>query len=121
MPSKTVLIVEDEPIILETLATDIRGRGCNVITANDGEQALEKAKRLKPDLILLDLYIHKIGGLRVCELLKENQGTSNIPVVILSALDTKDTREAAEKFGVKDFLPKPFNIDEIWKTLEKYL
>lgn len=121
MANNTILIVDDEPMIFDVLAKAFKAKGFNVIVAYDGLEAVESAKRDKPILIILDLHIPKLGGLRVCESLREDVNTSNIPIVILTALDSTQNREAAGGLGVKDFLTKPFKVEEVLEKIEKYL
>lgn len=121
MARGTILLVDDEPMIFEALSKALKTRGFNVEIAYDGLEAIESVKKIKPGLILLDLYLPKLSGLRVCESLQKDIDTSNIPIIILSALDSDQNREAARGFGVKDFLSKPFKVEEVLEKIEKYM
>lgn len=110
---KKILIVDDEQDIREVLELRLEIAGYNVITATDGKSCLRKAKEEKPDLILLDVMMPGINGFEVCKLLKENDKTKHIPVVMLTVLaQEKDLSKGLEK-GASCFISKPFNIVDL--------
>ena len=108
---KKILIVEDDANIRMALSIRMEVNDFEVITANDGEEGLEKARKEKPDLILLDLMIPKITGFEVCRMLKFDDNYKNIPIIILSALDQQGEREKAIQNGADAYFIKPFELE----------
>lgn len=117
---KTILIVDDEPVIADAIAREFMVKGFDVVVASDGITAIDNARKYNPALILLDLHIPKVGGLRICEILKDNVATADIPILVLSAVDSQDTKEAASKLGIKDFLVKPLKLEEVREKILGY-
>ncbi|MGH9255620.1 MAG: response regulator transcription factor, partial [Vicinamibacterales bacterium] len=108
MPPR-VLVVDDEPNILGTLAPLLRGRGYEVLTAMSGRAALETAEHEKPDLIVLDLGLPDIDGVDVCRTVRES---TNIPIVVLSARGAESDKVRALDVGADDYVTKPFGAEE---------
>jgi DNA-binding response OmpR family regulator len=104
-----ILIVDDEPAIVEYLAEVLHGLGYVTATAGDGREALERIATEVPDLVLLDWVMPIMDGLQVCRALKENDRTRLIPVVIMTSLDGMDSRIKGIEAGADDFLTKPLN------------
>jgi CheY-like chemotaxis protein len=115
-----VLIVEDEKNIIFALEILLKDMNVEYEVAVDGIQALNKAEVFKPDLVLLDIVIPKMNGFLVCEALKGNPQTKNIPVVFISAKSQKEDIERAYEVGGEDYLVKPFNSSQITEVIEKY-
>ena len=92
-----------------------------VITANDGEAALMKAKEERPDLILLDVMMPKINGYKVCRLLKFDKQYSNIPILMLTARSQDEDRAIGEETGADEYITKPFDIEEVVEKVKEYL
>ena len=103
MIDKTVLIADDEVDIVETLAFMLESYNLNVLTANDGEQALSIAKEKHPDLILLDVMMPKINGYKVCRLLKFDKQYNDIPILMLTARSQDEDRAIGEETGVNEY------------------
>lgn len=110
-----ILIVDDEVRILHFLRSKLRAAGYEVLTASDGVEALEMIHNNEPDLIVLDLIMPKMSGL---ELLKELRTFSSTPVIILSAKGADRDKIEGLKLGADDYLPKPFNPDELLARIE---
>ena len=108
---KKILVVEDELISQKILSVRLEINGYKVITAQDGEEALKKAKKEKPDLIMLDLMIPKINGYEVCRMLKFDDEYKDIPIIVLSSLNLQEEREKAFKSGADEYFIKPFDLD----------
>lgn len=121
MTNKTVLIADDEADIVETLAFMLEAQEFTVITANDGEAALMKAKEERPDLILLDVMMPKINGYKVCRLLKFDKQYSNIPILMLTARSQDEDRAIGEETGADEYITKPFDIEEVVEKVKEYL
>jgi DNA-binding response OmpR family regulator len=110
-----VLVVDDEARILNFLISKLKASGYEVITAGNGLEGLEQAKAQEPDLIVLDLLMPKMGGL---EMLKELRGFSEAPVIVLTAKGSDTDRIRGLQLGADDYLPKPFNPDELVARIE---
>ena len=109
MPPK-VLVVDDEPNILATLAPLLRSRGYEVVTAMNGRAAIETAARDKPDLIVLDLGLPDMDGAEVCRIVREEQ---SVPIVVLSARGAESDKVRALDLGADDYVTKPFGAEEL--------
>lgn len=117
---KNILIVDDEPDILKVTVFRIKKAGYNVITAVDGQQGLETAKRETPDLIFLDFALPLMNGHEVCQRLKADEDLKKIPVILLTASVDK-IKEHAENAGADDYLAKPFEPQDLLGKVEKFL
>jgi two-component system, OmpR family, KDP operon response regulator KdpE len=113
-----VLVVDDEPQIRRALGVNLRARGYEVDLAESGEEALELAARLHPDVVVLDLGLPGIGGVEVIEGLR---GWSQVPVIVLSVRDAEADKVAALDAGADDYVTKPFGMDELLARLRASL
>jgi len=109
MPSR-VLIVDDEPSILATMAPLLRSRGYDVSTAMSGKACLESVEREDPDLIILDLGLPDVDGVDVCRLLRDGRST---PILVLSARGAEADKVSALDAGADDYVTKPFGTEEL--------
>lgn len=110
--SKTILIVDDEDDLRKLVDFNLRGAGFQTLLAANGEEALRQAK-LKPDLIVLDLMLPDIQGTEVCRMLKQDDATRAIPVLILSARGDEIDRVVGFEIGAEDYVVKPFSVREL--------
>jgi len=108
-----ILVADDEPDVLELVRPGLASAGYLVITAGDGREALEKVRLEKPDLVLLDLNMPVLSGFDVCKALKSNAATSQIPLVILTAMTMEVDRIVALEIGADDYVTKPFSPREL--------
>ncbi len=108
---KKILVVEDSQDIRSILSMRLTINGYSVITAQDGQEGLDKAKDEHPDLLILDLMLPKIDGFEVCRMLKFDERHKDIPIIILSALDQQEDREKAIKSGSDAYFIKPFDLE----------
>src|SRR5215208_1285770 len=111
--SSTVLIVDDEYSGRETLQSVLEGEGYNLIMAENGPQAIEKAKAFLPDVILLDVMMPGMTGFEVCERIRNDPLVAEIPIIILTALDDRESLLTGLKAGADDFISKPFDRFEL--------
>ena len=118
---KKILIVDDEADMRETISIRLEISNFEVIEARDGEEGLEKAKKEKPDLIVLDLMMPKITGFEVCRMLKFDDAYKNIPIIVLSALSQQLDREKAAQCGADAYFIKPFDLDLLVTKIESLL
>ena len=108
-----VLIVDDEYIGRETLQSVLEGEGYQLEMAENGFQAIEKAKELLPDVILLDVMMPGMTGFEVCQRIRSDPQIAEIPIIILTALDDRESLLNALKAGADDFISKPFDRYEL--------
>ena len=115
-----ILIVDDEADFIELLKFRLAGLGCDFMTANDGVHALTQAREGKPDLILLDILLPDLDGLSVCEILKRQPVTKQIPVIFMSALSSRVTRRTVGT-QAEDFFTKPLDLNRLEKRIAELL
>jgi diguanylate cyclase (GGDEF)-like protein len=108
-----ILVADDEPVNLALIKRRLEWEDYRVVTAEDGGQAIEAAKRILPDLVILDVMMPVLDGLGACRLLKEDPATRDIPVIFLSALDDTDTKVNGLALGANDYISKPFRVEEL--------
>jgi DNA-binding response OmpR family regulator len=121
MPAhKTILLVDDDNEIIETMRTVFDGRGYRVLVARDGNAGLTVAERENPDLIILDMMMPKKSGFLVLEKLKTRPG-GLIPTIMITGNEGSRHRAYAEMLGVKDYIRKPFAIEKLVRSAEKIL
>lgn len=106
-PSRKILIVDDEPDILEFLQYNLRKEGYAVVTASDGKQAIGVAEREKPDLILLDIMMPELDGVETCRLLRTRKEFNDTPIAFLTARDEDFSQITALDVGGDDYITKP--------------
>lgn len=110
MDKKRILVVDDDTAILRLLSTNLKARGYEVLTATDGEEALEAVQKDYIDLIILDIMMPKVDGIQVCRHIRE---WSDIPIIILSARGDEYDKVECLELGADDYLTKPFGIAEL--------
>jgi len=118
---KSILVVDDAPENLRLLLTSLTDQGYSVRCAKSGNLALAGSQNLPPDLILLDILMPQMDGFEVCEQLRKNVHTRDVPVIFLSALDGGDSKVRAFELGGNDYVSKPFNIDELLARIKYQL
>ena len=117
----TILVVEDNEDNREMVVKVLKRNSYQVVEAVDGEEAIEKAKIEKPDLILLDIYLPKIDGYEAARRLKSDRNLRNIPVIALTAHAMKGNMEEALAAGCNGFISKPINVRELPQQIERFL
>ena len=115
---KKILIVDDEHNIVECLDMNLRKKGYATAFAYDGTEAVLAARRERPDCILLDVMLPKISGIEVCHLLKADEITGNIPVIMLTAKGEEDDKVTGFDAGADDYITKPFGWRELFARIE---
>ena len=113
MAKETILVVEDDPDIVELLEYSLEREGYTVLAASDGEKGLSEARRRKPALVLLDLMLPGLDGLSICRALKEDGATKDIPVMMLTATGEESDVVVGLEFGADDYVRKPFSPREL--------
>ncbi len=117
----TILLVDDEPAIVEILKMRLEHHGYDVIEAYDGQEALEKARKLMPSLILLDVMLPKLDGYKLCKLLKFDESYAQIPIIIQTALSQPNDERMAYDSGADAYLAKPFETTALLSAIETLL
>jgi two-component system phosphate regulon response regulator PhoB len=116
-----ILVVDDEPDVLDLVTYNLGQAGFQTETAADGAEALRKARSSTPDLILLDLMLPEMDGLEVCKLLRRDTKTSAIPIIMLTARASEIDRIVGLELGADDYVPKPFSPRELVLRVKKRL
>lgn len=104
-----ILIADDEPDILEIISYNLTSEGYQVFTANDGEDALQKAKAIKPDLVILDIMMPKRNGVEVCEILRAQPDFKDTLIIFLTALNDESSQVKGFDTGADDYVNKPIS------------
>ncbi|MBI4398430.1 MAG: response regulator transcription factor [Candidatus Omnitrophica bacterium] len=113
MKKNTVLLVEDEANIVELVKYNLEDAGFKVLTATRGDTGLDTARKVRPDLIILDLMLPEINGIEITKILKQNEKTSQIPIIILTAKTQEADRIVGLELGADDYVTKPFSPREL--------
>jgi twitching motility two-component system response regulator PilH len=121
MARETILVVDDSPTDLRVVTSLLQSRGYMVITANDGEEAVEKANRERPRLMILDVILPKKNGFQVCRQLKTSPDTKNIKILMLTGKVQDSDRYWGLKQGADDYLSKPFEEEEFLKSIDQLI
>ncbi len=123
--TKRILVVDDETQMVDMVKMRLEANDYLVLTAYDGQEALEKARKEKPDLIILDLMLPKMDGYKVCGLLKGDAKFVKIPIIMFSAKAQKEDIKLGEELGADAYISKPFEsqvlLGKIKELLEKEL
>jgi len=120
MMESRILLVDDENDFIELLQYKLAGRGYELIVANDGVHALSQARQMKPSLILLDILLPDLDGLSVCEILRRQPSTKNIPIIFMSAL-TSDVTKRTVAMQADDFFTKPLDLPRLVQRIADLL
>ncbi|MFI5266136.1 MAG: response regulator [Chloroflexota bacterium] len=115
---RTVLVVDDEAVLRDTLAFNLQREGYDVLLAGDGQQGLTMARDRQPDLVLLDLMMPGMDGLSLCTALRRD---STMPVLILTAKDDEVDRVVGLEMGADDYITKPFSMRELLARVKAHL
>jgi two-component system response regulator VicR len=118
MMSAKILIVDDEPAIIDMLSYNLRRGNYEVVVAWDGEEALQKARLERPDLIILDLMLPRLDGLEVCRTLRRER---DVPIIMLTARDDEIDRVVGLELGADDYVVKPFSMRELIARVKSVL
>ncbi len=110
MSNGRILVVEDEPSLIETLDYSLRKQGYEVVTASDGRKALDTARQQQPDLIVLDIMLPGLDGFEVCRILRKEM---NVPIIMLTARTEEVDKVVGLEVGADDYLTKPFSMREL--------
>lgn len=115
-----VMVIDDSKTIRRTAETLLKKEGCEVITANDGYEALAKIADTKPDIIFVDIMMPRLDGYQTCALIKHNQKFRNTPVIMLSSKDGLFDRARGRIVGSEQYLTKPFTKEELLDAIQQH-
>lgn len=118
---KKVLIVDDEQDIVESMKFVLEAAGFQCHCAYNGEDGLNLARRILPDLIILDVMMPKINGYKISRLLKYDNKYKRIPILMVTARSQMEDKLIGEETGVDEYITKPFELEDIVKKVEGYL
>jgi len=121
MMKAKILVIDDEPDVVQLIEYNLKSAGYDVVSAADGREALEKARTLQPDLIILDLMLPEVEGLDVCKVLRRDPGTAGIPIVMLTAKASETDRVLGFELGADDYVTKPFSPRELVLRVKRLL
>jgi len=107
---RTILVVDDEPVLRETLAEALDADGFRVVTAADGREALSRFREHQPDLVVLDLMLPELSGIEVCRIIRAESG---VPIVMLTAKTSELDKVVGLELGADDYVTKPFSLREL--------
>lgn len=116
-----VLVVDDDPAILQLVALNLELEGYDVLRATTGPEALEIARDRAPQMVVLDVMMPGMDGYAVCEALRDDQTTGEVPVVMLSARTSASDQQRALNAGAVDFVTKPFDPLDLIAVIERHL
>lgn len=112
-PAPVILVADDEPLNLAIIKRRLEWEEYEIVTAQDGSEAVARARETSPDVILLDVMMPIMDGLQACRVLKDDAATRDIPVIFLSALDDTETKVNGLSLGANDYISKPFRAEEL--------
>ena len=118
---KKVVLIEGSKVLGTALCGALKVEGVEVHWAENGVAGVMLAKQTKPDLILLDLMLPKLSGFEVCKMLKTDNVTWRIPIVIMSTLSDPESRDRAAEAGADYFIPKPYDLASTMAEIKKHL
>ena len=118
---KTIVLIEDSKVLGTALAGALKVEGIDVHWAKNGVEGVSAVKQLKPDLVLLDLMLPKLSGFEVCKLLKTDNATWRIPVIVMSTLADAESQDRAKEAGADFFIPKPYDLADTLQEIKKHL
>lgn len=116
-----VMVIDDSKTIRRTAETLLKKEGCDVVTAEDGFDALAKIADHKPDIIFIDIMMPRLDGYQACALIKHNEVFKNTPVIMLSSKDGLFDRARGRIVGSEQYLTKPFTKDELLSAIKRYV
>jgi CheY-like chemotaxis protein len=120
--AKKILIVDDEPHMIELVKAILSGEGYDVTTASDGKEGLKILEKLKPDLVILDMMMPGMSGREVCEKIRANPKTKGLKVVFLTVARFSEVgKQELDKMNVSDYITKPFENADLVKRVKKII
>lgn len=118
---KKILVVEDTEDHLQIIKLILEQHNYTILTESNGKKGLLSAQNQLPDLMLLDVMLPELNGYEVCKILKSEEKTKNIPILMLSVRSSQEDIDAGLNAGANEYMTKPFNLDELLSKVKKYL
>ena len=118
---KKILVVDDEPDILKVVTFRVKKLEYEVVTATNGQEALDLIQKEEPDLILLDIELPVMNGYEVCQRVKTNEKLKHIPIIFLTASSASKIAEKVKELNADDYLIKPFDSEELLKKIKNFI
>ena len=119
--TKTVLIVEDNELNMKLFNDLVETRGCAIIQTRSGVEAVDLARKHRPDLILMDIQLPEVAGLQVTQWLKDDDALKSIPIIAVTAFAMKGDEEKIRQGGCEAYLSKPISVGKFLETIDKFL
>jgi len=119
--TKTVLIVEDNELNMKLFNDLVETRGCAIIQTRSGVEAVDLARKHRPDLILMDIQLPEVSGLQVTQWLKDDDTLKSIPIIAVTAFAMKGDEEKIRQGGCEAYLSKPISVGKFLETIDKFL
>jgi DNA-binding response OmpR family regulator len=116
--ARTILVVDDEPTLRETLAEALEADGFRVVTAADGREALTRFREHRPELVVLDLMLPELSGIEVCRIIRQESG---VPILMLTAKSSEVDKVVGLELGADDYVTKPFSLRELTARIRALL
>ena len=118
---KTILLIEDNPASIKFITVSLNKNGYKTVVAENGFTGLQKAREIRPDLILLDIMLPDLDGHKLCRMIKFNRELKEIPVAMFTSRDTEEDAELAQRCGANAFILKTTHIDIILETVKRLI
>lgn len=116
--AKQILVIDDDPVLVKMVQTRLMANGYDVLAANDAALGLETALKKLPDLIILDVMMPIINGYNMCTILKTNEKSKKIPIIMLTARAEEKDKAIGREVGVDAYMTKPFKMEELINQIE---
>ncbi|MFH1414377.1 MAG: response regulator [Candidatus Omnitrophota bacterium] len=121
MNKKKILVVDDEVDLVDTLTIRLEASNYEVIKSYDGVDALERARKENPDLIILDIMLPKLDGFKVCRMLKFSEKYRGIPILMLTARSQEEDKIIGKEVGANTYITKPFDTEALLSNIKALL
>lgn len=121
MHGKTILLVDDSPTNISAMVAALRDKGCRLVTAVDGESAIQIARDQQPDLVLLDVILPRMNGFQVCRQLKTTPDTRDIKIILVTSKSQESDRFWGMKQGADEYLTKPYTNDQLLASVARHV
>jgi CheY-like chemotaxis protein len=121
LEEKRIILIADDELNIRLLVSSMLGKDYVVLVASSGQEAVDIAQRQKPDLILMDIMMPNMDGYSACYAIKKDEATATIPVVMLSAVDQELNKQFASQMGADGYITKPFRLQDLQSTIDKFL
>lgn len=119
--SKRILVVEDNMLVQEVYASALQQLDCDIVTADDGHEAMEHAEEERPDLIIMDIMLPGVSGLDLVQKMKADPALKDVPIIVVTTMATAGDAEKIRAAGADAYLPKPIQVDEFIEAVRKTL